>query len=154
MLDTKKGTGEEFPKDPEDRRRDRYGKLSGDGLSLFGSSDEDSGKGGGGSMAINSFLWRATLDTLSFVPLAQADPVGGVILTDWYENPEVKGERYKINAMILDKRLRVDALRVSVFKQRFDGKGWRDDKASDAVARELENKILARAREMRIAQAR
>ncbi len=146
------GKGEaEFPKDPDIARRLRYGKITGDGgLKLFGE-DDDSGAANSG-LAVNSFLWRATLETLSFVPLASADPFGGVILTDWYENPEARGERFKINTLILDKKLRVDALKVTVYKQKLDKAGWRDVAVDENIARDLEDKILMRAREMRVAQ--
>ncbi len=52
------------------------------GLSLFGG-DEDQPQTGGSQIGVNSYLWRATLDTISFMPLASADPFGGVIITDW-----------------------------------------------------------------------
>lgn len=119
------------------------------GDKLFGR-DED--KTGGGGIGVNSFLWRATLDTISFMPVASADPFGGVILTDWYENTETPGERFKINAYILDKQLRADGVRVAVFKQKKEKSGWRDVKTADDMANNIENAILTRARELRIAQ--
>lgn len=145
------GKGEaEFPKDPDIARRLRYGKITGDGgLKLFGEDDAGAANSG---LAVNSFLWRATLETLSFVPLASADPFGGVILTDWYENPDARGERFKINALILDKKLRVDGLKVTVYKQKLDKGGWRDMPSDETISRQLEDKILLRAREMRINQ--
>src|SRR5690606_5765052 len=91
---------------------------------LFGDKEDQSA--GSGGIGVNSFLWRAALDTVSFMPVASADPFGGVILTDWYENTDKAGERFKINVYILDKRLRADALRVTVFKQRRTGNTWRD----------------------------
>src|SRR5579871_2995790 len=81
----------------------RNGSLTGDdgGFTLLGrGKNEDSS---GGALGVNSFLWRATLDTLSFMPLASADPFGGVIITEWYEDPKTPGERFKVNALILDK---------------------------------------------------
>ncbi len=81
------------------------------------------------------------------MPVASADPFGGVILTDWYENPETPGERFKLNVYILDKQLRADGVRVSVFKQTLDNKKqWRDDKVPDTMAGAIENTILTRAR--------
>lgn len=141
----------EFPQDPDQMRLDRIGRLTGDGFQLFGGDDPAAVSGGGASLGINSYLWRATLDTLSFVPLASVDPRGGVIITDWYESPDARGERFKINAVISDTRLRADALRVSVFKQSVDGSDWRDANVSADVATQLEDKILTRARELRIA---
>jgi hypothetical protein len=119
---------------------------------LFGKSDDEQESGGGG-IGVNSFLWRAALDTVSFMPVASADPFGGVILTDWYENTNKDGERFKINIYILDKQLRADGLRVSVFKQKKDKGGWRDAPVADDMAVSIENTILTRARELRLAQA-
>src|SRR3990172_190472 len=123
------------------------------GKKLFGGADKEDSGGGGGGIGVNSFLWRASLDTVSFMPVASADPFGGVILTDWYENPKTRGERFKINLYILDKQLRADGLRVSVFKQKKGNTGWRDIAVADDIATSIENAILTRARELRIAQA-
>jgi hypothetical protein len=146
------GDTSSFPKSNEDSRLERRGKITGEGgLQIFGGgSDED--KGGNG-IGVNSFLWRATIDTISFMPIAQADPFGGVITTDWYEDPAAKGERIKINALILDEKLRADGVRVSVFKQSLDESNqWRDVTVDKEVSRKVENQILSRARELRIKQ--
>jgi len=126
------------------------GSITG-GKGLFGGSDN---KNNGPGIGVNSFLWRATLDTLSFMPLASADPFGGVIITDWYEDPKTKGERYKVNVLIIDQTLRADGLKVTLFKQKMDAKGvWRDTEVPKDLARDLEDTILTRAREMRMAQS-
>lgn len=119
-----------------------------DGLKLFGgkSADEDTGIG------VNSYLWRASLDTVSFMPLASADPFGGTILTDWYSAPDAPDERVKVNVLILGKQLRSDGVRVRVFRQVKSGSGWKDAEASAETATQLENAILARARELRVGQ--
>lgn len=147
------GDTSEYPLDNEMSRLKRRGKITGeDGLQVFGGgSDEEDAKGSG--IGVNSFLWRATIDTISFMPIAQADPFGGVITTDWYEDPDAKGERLKVNALILDDRLRADGIRVSVFKQKQDATAqWRDIVVDNSVGRKIEDKILARARELRIQQ--
>lgn len=137
------------------KARNNHGRLTGDGLTIFGGKDDEAGSGGvGAGIGINSYLWRATLDTLSFMPLAQADPFGGVIITDWYQNPEAPSEQFKLNVLILDQRLRTNALKVSVFRRIKEGDQWVDAPASETVARELEDKILTRARELRIADGR
>lgn len=123
--------------------------FSKDGLSFFGGK-KDGEDGGAAGLSINSYLWRAALDTVSFMPLASADPFGGVILTDWYA-PESKDERFKVNVFILSKELRSDGLRVRVFKQVKKGGNWKDVDASDQTARDLEDTILTRARQLRIA---
>jgi hypothetical protein len=127
------------------------GSLMGDSdFGLGGSKDKNNG---GAGLGVNSFLWRATIDTLGFMPLASADPFGGVIITDWYEDPKARGERYKVNALILDKTLRADGVKITLFKQKLDENGvWRDTEVSPHTARDLEDTILTRAREMRLAQ--
>lgn len=142
------------PQSAKDTRQESRGSLTGgDGLlSIGGSSDQNSG---GGQIGVNSFLWRATLDTLSFMPLTTTDPFGGVVLTDWYEDPKVRGERFKVNALILDKTLRSDGIKITLFKQNADKKGvWRDTDVNPRVARDLEDTILTRARELRLTQSK
>lgn len=131
------------------------GLFGEDGISLWGDKgDEDTAASGKGSgIGVNSFLWRAALDTISFMPLSSADPFGGVILTDWYSPPEASYERIKLNVYILDRQLRADGIRASVFKQQRDEHGnWVDAQVSKETAIQLEDAILARAREMRVAQ--
>lgn len=141
-----------FPKTEEDRRKERFGRLGGeDGLVSFGG-DEKKEDGSNNPLGVNSFLWRATLDTVGFMPIASADPFGGVIITDWYEDPAARGERFKINALILDRALRADSIRVTLFKQRTSPKGWEDIAVPEATSRQLEDAILTRARQLRIAQ--
>lgn len=113
-------------------------------------SDNSSNENGGG-IAVNSFLWRASLDTMSFMPLKHSDPFGGVINYDWYTPPESPGERLKVTIYILDRQLRADGLRISVFRQTRSGNVWRSATIDPKTTRELENAILKRAREMRIA---
>ncbi len=120
------------------------------GLSLFGS-DEDQSQTGGGQISVNSYLWRASLDTVSFMPLASADPFGGVIITDWYSPPESRGERFKLNIYILGRTLCADGIRAAVFRQRQDPfAGWVDAEVDKQTATDLENAILTRARQIRI----
>lgn len=104
------------------------------------------------AIGVNGYLWRATLDTLSFMPLTSADPYGGVIITDWYSDPAEPNERFKCTIYILDSRLRADGLNVAVFKQnRGAGGGWVDDTASLQTEFDIENAILTRARQLRLA---
>jgi hypothetical protein len=106
---------------------------------------------GEAALGVNAYLWRATLDTLAFMPLASADPYGGVIITDWWVAPEKPDERLKVTTYILDTRLRADGLNVTVFKQlRGPGGTWVDAPASDQTETDLENAILTRARQLRL----
>ena len=141
----------EAPAEPlgrKDTLRSSRGKLTGeDGLLVAGGpkKGEESNP-----LGVNSFLWRATLDTLSFMPLTSADPFGGTIITDWYEDPKTPGERFKITALILDKSLRADGIKITLFKQKFERSSWRDQRVDAALARTLEDTILTRARELKV----
>jgi len=103
------------------------------------------------NMGVNSYLWRASLETLDFMPLEQVDPFGGVIVWDWFASAEEPNERFKANVYILDTKLRADALKASIFKQTRAGGGWQDAATDTDTARQIENAILTRARELYIA---
>jgi hypothetical protein len=106
-------------------------------------------------IGVNSYLWRAALDTIAFMPLASADPYGGVINTDWYTNPEKPDERFKVTVYILDTRLRADGLTVTVFKQLKGADGnWVDSTTSSQTQVDLENAILTKARQLRLSNIR
>lgn len=143
-----------YPKTEEDRRKDRLGKLTGDeGLVITGGASEKKNDTANNPLSVNSFLWRATLDTLAFMPLLSADPWGGTVITDWYEDPEAKGERFKVNALILDRQLRADAIKITSFRQKKTVRGvWEDAPVDAQVARKLEDAVLTRARQLRVKQ--
>src|SRR5689334_21895581 len=132
------------------QRENSPSRLAGDGglnlLSLGGRSNSNSS--GGGGIGVNSFLWRASLDTVAFMPLASADPFGGVIISDWYSPPESPEERFKVNVFILGRDLRADGVRASVFHQKKDAAGqWSEAPVDANTATDLENAILTRARQ-------
>ncbi|HTK35978.1 MAG TPA: DUF3576 domain-containing protein [Caulobacteraceae bacterium] len=104
----------------------------------------------GQTLGVNGYLWRASLDTLAFMPLASADPYGGVIITDWYANPEKPDERFKAQVYILDTRLRADGLNVTVYKQTRTATGWTDAAVAGQTATDIENAILTKARQLRL----
>lgn len=144
--------------DPQrDSSMERQGGLFGDdGLILFGnqrSGDRAGGADAGGALGVNAYLWRGALDTLSFMPLVSADPFGGVIITDWYEPQGAPGERFKATAYILGRQLRADGIRVSLFRQIRQRNDWVDAGVSASTQAELEDKVLARARELRVQAA-
>ncbi|PPR77576.1 MAG: hypothetical protein CFH01_01468 [Alphaproteobacteria bacterium MarineAlpha2_Bin1] len=126
------------------------GSIFGDsGIPLFNEQRE---KGIGTGIGVNVFLWRATLDTTSFLPLLSADPFGGVIITDWYLPIESPNERFKLTIYILDKQLRADGLKISLFKQKRNNNGdWINTEFDKNLVRKLEDTILSRARELKIA---
>jgi hypothetical protein len=134
------------------------GTLFGNDAITFGDTHRDpstsAGAGDGGSaLGVNAYLWRGALDTLAFMPLASADPFGGVIITDWYEPPSSPDERFKATAYILGRQLRADGVRVSVFRQvRQDGT-WVDAAVSPETVGAIEAKVLERARDLRVQTA-
>ena len=138
-------------------------KGAGYGSTIFGDGGLDLlnlGRGGkkglgGPGVAVNSYLWRATLDTIAFMPLSSADPFGGVIITDWYSPPESPKERYKLSVYIMARQLRADGVKVAVFRQKTNAPGtWQSETVSKDTAINLENKILVRARQLRVASNR
>lgn len=124
------------------------GNNSGGGgmFGLFGGGGDQQGVG------VNEFLWRASLDTLHFMPMESADPYAGVIKTNWYTAAQSPNQRLKVTVFILDTRLRTDALRVSVFQQTKDAAGnWADSTVDPDTTTKIENLILTRARELKLA---
>jgi hypothetical protein len=131
--------------------------LAGCGSSNDGSREMDTGTSAIASgssrmtLGVNSYLWHASLDTLSFLPLTSADPFGGVIISEWYVSPTSPTERLKVTVYIMDRTLRADALKVVVFRQVANGGAWADAQPSPDTAHKLEDSILTRARELRLA---
>ena len=121
----------------------------------LGNSPEDEGRRADlaasqtTTIGVNAYLWRAALDTLSFAPLAQTDSAGGVIVTDWYANPQNPSERVKITAAILDANLRADALRVTAAREVLQNGQWLAAPVTAATVQRLEEIILTRARDLR-----
>jgi hypothetical protein len=128
---------------------DEAPSIFGAGGLLGSRKNSDVGENG---VAVNGYLWRAALDTVSFMPLASADPFGGTIITDWYSAPEAQGERTKLNVFILGRDLQASSLSVKVFRQVKAGGGWKDATGVKDTAPKLEDAILTRAREMKIAK--
>ena len=136
----------------EERLRKEQGTLfGGDALDFFnlGGSKKKSAVRSG--ISVNSFLWRATLDTISFLPISSADPFGGVVLTDWYAPPKAPMERYKLSIFILSRQLRSNGIRVAVHRQKLDGSVWRTSSVAEDTSVKLEHQILMRARQLRVA---
>jgi hypothetical protein len=146
-------------------RNDEYGDWRGGavrqrplgtsaGIVLFGVDKEREERlaaaaGGGAGLSVNAYLWRAALDTLSFMPLASADPFGGTIITDWYSPPGAQGERFRAQAYVMGRQLRSDGVRVQIFRQVLERGQWVDSPVSPATNSGMEDQVLARARELR-----
>ncbi|HYD24960.1 MAG TPA: DUF3576 domain-containing protein [Croceibacterium sp.] len=147
---------------PADTRRPRLVRACARGLLLGALGLGLAGCGGGNerpeadlaaaqvtAIGVNSYLWRASLETLSFMPLTQADSAGGVIVTDWYANPQNPGERVKLSVSILDQDLRADALRVAASREVLQGGAWVAAPVQAATVQKLEDIILTKARDLR-----
>ncbi len=153
LSDNMRVPGQDEYRDDSKRAQVR-GRLAGeDGILLFGtdrSRRSDAADSSGAGIGVNAFLWRATLDTLSFMPLAGTpDPFGGVVVTDWYTPPGTSGERFRATAYILGRQLRSDGVRIVVFRQELRNGAWVDVPVSASTAAELEDQVLNRARELR-----
>jgi len=150
-------TNPKYQVDPTYNPKTQEGTESGFSVmaSLFDfGSKKDSGGGGQPGVGVNSYLWRASLDTVSFMPVASTDPFGGVIITDWYSPSQTSNERFKINVFILGRELRADGVRCTVFRQTRDASGqWADAPVGPNTGTDIENAILTRAREMRLSTA-
>lgn len=104
------------------------------------------------TIGVNAYLWRASLETVSFMPLAQVDSQGGVIVTDWYANPQAPNERVKVTVYILDRNLRADGVQVAAVRQVAQNGNWVDAEVRAGTVQKLEEVILERARDLRRAQ--
>lgn len=133
-----------------DKRKTVFGEG---GVSFFDSDKKaPSGGGGGGSgIGVNSFLWRATLETITFMPVSSADPFGGVIITDWHSPAESPTERFKLNIYLEGRALRADGVKVAVFRQirAQNTGGWRDAPTPSQTSTKIEDAILTKARHLR-----
>lgn len=147
------GVEQSYPKTREQEQNEAMGKLTGEeGIVLFGGSTKSAATEG---INVNSFLWRASLDTIHKMPLISADPFGGTIITDWYKLDLDSSQRYKLNIYIVGSELRSDAIKVGAFKQVMDSKGnWGDAVEHPQLATEVENKILLKAREIKFHKGR
>ena len=145
--------GYKYPESNRDRRRAKRGKLTGpDGLNLFGAEQAAASNDIVGG--VNSYLWKASLDVISFMPISSADAIGGIIITDWYEDSSARGERMKANIRITSKELKASGLKVSLFRQALRAGRWQNVKTSRDLEIKLEDKILSRARDIRIEDER
>lgn len=134
----------------KERRDERInkGKVTGkvqDSFKLLSGTDMSTGA----QIGVNALLWRASLNTISFMPLDNADPFGGVITTQWYIDPSNQNERFKITVYILDTRLRADGIKVTVFRQIKENGDWINTTVNRDTEEKIENQILTSARKMR-----
>ena len=141
-------------RDAENRLSTGGSLLGNNGMDvLFGGGDnEDSNRNGFASvgMPINPYLWSATLETLNFIPLSSADPIGGTILTDWYSSEINENERCKVNVFISGAELKTQNLRVTTFCEIFKNNKWLGVKTNVQDNIDLENAILNKAKKLKL----
>ena len=139
---------QQYPQTIRDQRDESFGKITGsEGIVLGGKKRRSEAVG----ITVNSFLWRASLEAASNLPILIVDPFSGVITTDWYKVHNDSKEKFKLNIVISSDVIRADAVKVSVFKQIHGKSGWVDDGINNTMSIEIENKILTRARQLKIA---
>jgi hypothetical protein len=138
------------PETPLNKRERRDEKMGGP---LFGEPIFTTAPKKNESIGINSYLWKATLDALAFLPKHSTDPFGGTVITEWYSPIETPKERLKIEVLILGRELKSDAIKVSIFRQKKDKKNeWTDQSVDPQTVTHLEDAILTRARELRLSE--
>ncbi len=126
----------------------KNGGISVDGI--LGGDNKNSNNVGTFGMPINTFLWRGALDTISFMPLNSADPIGGTILTDWYSTSNNQNERCKLNIFISGNQLKTQNLKVTSFCQAFKNQRWINTEVDPDNNIKLENAILNKAKKLRL----
>lgn len=142
-------SGQNVPMGRNEARKRDFGNLFGEDFLMFGGPKKQN-SAAPISATVNPFIWRASLDTISFMPLTSADALGGVIVTDWYISPRTPHERIKVTIYVTNPQLRADAVKVSIYKQVNKGGTWVNARADAASATEMENIILSKARQLRI----
>ncbi len=140
-------------RDAETRLQTGGGLLGKGGISFSGIINNDAGNNNSLTtiaMSVNPFLWKASLETIDFMPLSSADQVGGTIITDWYSTSANPNERCKLNIFILGKRLNTENLRVTSFCQEFKDPSWINRKVDQEDNIKIENAILNKAKKLKL----
>tara|TARA_Y100001935_G_scaffold168571_1_gene138979 strand:- start:485 stop:1093 length:609 start_codon:yes stop_codon:yes gene_type:complete len=141
-------------RDAETRLQTGGGLLGKGGISmsgiLGGNDRENKTTTGMIAMSVNPFLWRASLETIDFMPLSSADQVGGTIITDWYSTTDNEKERCKLNIFITGVNLKTENLRVVSFCQEFKDPTWVNKEIEKENNIKIENAILNRAKKLKL----
>ena len=139
--------------DAENRLRSGGGLLGKKGLSLGDINKSEKTTTAAIGFPINPYLWKGSLETIDFMPLASADPFAGIIITDWYAGPSTPNERCKINIFIKGYEMKTDNLKVNSFCQSLSNGQWVDIKNNIDNDAKLENAILNKAKKIRLSQS-
>lgn len=142
----------DYPKTRQQKEEDRIGKLTGTGLTFGKGSSESSSASS--QMDINTYLWKASIDQVNFMPLNSTDSLSGTIVTDWYSINDNSKERYKVNIYIIGKELTSHSLKVSVYKRIIGSNGnWNNQYQDSNLAEKIKTKIIERARELKVSES-
>ena len=139
-------------RDAETRLQSGGGLLGKGGISLGGilNDDSDNTSNSVNNMSVNVFLWRGSLETIDFMPLNSADPIGGTIITDWYSTTDNQNERCKLNIFITGKSLKTENLKVTSFCQELKNQIWVNKNIDKENNIKIENAILNKAKKLRL----
>tara|TARA_B100000989_G_scaffold293608_1_gene271263 strand:+ start:941 stop:1546 length:606 start_codon:yes stop_codon:yes gene_type:complete len=140
-------------RDAEIRLQSGGGLLGKGGLSIGGilsENDDNESSSASITMNVNVYLWRGALETLSFMPLNSADPIGGTIITDWYSISDNQTERCKLNIFITGKKLKTENLKVTTFCQELQNQIWINKTTGNENNIKIENAILNKAKKIRL----
>ena len=137
------GDARKFPADPELRVKKNLEEGRGFQLNKM----LDGPKGGVFDFASSNELWRASLDTIDFMPLLSVNYSGGIIVTDWYSSEEsLSNESVKISIRFLTNEVRADALDIKVFNRKCNNvSNCIISQVNDELAPELKKQILKKA---------
>ena len=139
-----RGDARKSPPDPKLRVKRNLEEGKGfrvmSGLKKSGSTNYE--------FASSNELWRASLDTIDFMPLASVNYSGGIIITDWYSNDQNSNENIKISIRFLTNEIRSDALNIKVFKKicKNNSSNCKISEGYNELISELKRKILKTAK--------
>ena len=126
-----------------------FGKKA--SVNFFGNNNNSENTNTGVvGMPVNPYLWKASLNTLDFMPLSSTDPFAGVIITDWYTAETSLKERCKLNIFINGKDLNTNNLKVSSFCQTLKNNQWVNIPSKTEENTKLENVILNEAKKLKL----
>ena len=126
-----------------------FSKDASKGISLDSILNLESSESSVGGANVNAYLWRASLNILSFAPLISTDALGGIIISDWYVNKNNKNQRMKITAFIKTSDLRSNGIGVKVHIQNFKDGSWSETYTSKDLETKIEDNILNEAINLR-----
>ena len=138
------GDARKNPPDPKERVKKNL--EEGRGFRLDNALKGGKGKGGDFMFASANELWRASLDTIDFMPLSSVNYSGGIIITDWYSEGNNLDESVKISIRFLSNEVRVDALDIKIFYKKCNQEAnCRISQKTGSLTAELKKKILSKA---------